>query len=157
MSDEPMTNAAVEHARRGIEILNSPPPPGKRWIPTTDVLDWLYAEEHFTEDFLFENRRSIIGVKNEGGAAWMAAIEATWQLSRTQPQWTVLEVIAVRGERTAACVIRLDYGDDTTTDSIGVTHLDADLQRARRYLQFDLDDRDAAIAEVERLHAESGE
>ena len=60
----------------------------------------------------------------------------------------------MRGEWSAAVVELTDFGDDTTMEFITSFQLDADSRLVRRHVNFDLDDRDAAIAELDRMHAE---
>jgi hypothetical protein len=64
----------------------------------------------------------------------------------------VREVLAVRGERLAALAYRLDYGMGMVRESILVMGLDATLSLMHRGIEFDVDDFDAAIIELDRLH-----
>lgn len=63
-------------------------------------------------------------------------------------------MIAVRDQRIAATVLVIDYGDGMFTDMIACLRFDAQLRRLQRRVLFDLDDRDGAIAELDRMHAE---
>ena len=63
-------------------------------------------------------------------------------------------MVAVRGHRSAAFVEVVDYGEDTLVEVITCCRLDEDLRRIERLVILDIDDRDAAIAELDRLHAE---
>ena len=71
-----------------------------------------------------------------------------------RPIWSIPEVIAVRDQRIAATVLVIDYGDGMFTDMIACVRFDPQLRRLQRRVLFDLDDRDAAIAELDRMHAE---
>ena len=48
-----------------------------------------------------------------------------------------------------------DYPNGWTTESIQVLELDASLSLLRRMFDFDLDDVDGAIAELDRLHSQA--
>ena len=48
----------------------------------------------------------------------------------------------------------LDYGNDMYTDLIACVRFDPQLQLLQRRVTFDIDARDAAIAEVDRMQAE---
>jgi hypothetical protein len=65
------------------------------------------------------------------------------------------EILAVRGDRIAVCRVSVDYSDGWTTESIEVLELDASLSLLRRMFDFDHDDVDAAIAELDRLHSQA--
>ena len=65
------------------------------------------------------------------------------------------EILAVRGDRIAACRVSVDYPNGWTTESIQVLELDASLRLLRRTFDFDPDDVDAAIAELDRLHSQA--
>ena len=50
--------------------------------------------------------------------------------------------------------MNVDYGNGMGVEHIECWRLDATLRRANLTVAFDLDDRDAAIAELDRMHAE---
>ena len=51
-------------------------------------------------------------------------------------------------------VMNVDYGNGFGVEHIECWRLDTTLRRADMSVAFDLDDRDAAIAELDRMHAE---
>jgi hypothetical protein len=139
MSDEPLTNAAVEWFR-GLLAAATERPTGPGPV---------------TEDFYYEDRQS--GGVNFGridAAGFGRFIASAWDVGVGAPDWSVPEVIALRDESSATMNIVLDYGNDTVVDNIACLVLDTSLRLMRRLIIFDLDDREAAIAELERLHAE---
>lgn len=71
-----------------------------------------------------------------------------------QPHWSMRRVIAVRDQNAAAVEMVLDYGGDGESPSLDGFVFDSKLESLRRMFSFDIDDRDAAIAELDRLHAE---
>lgn len=142
MSDEPLTNAALEWMRSAYDFMNK-----------LDIKP--EGEAPITRDFTYEDRRS--GGFNFGrlGAPDMDAYSASaWDLTRGRIHQSIAEVIAVRGQRSAGFVEVVDYGEDTLVEVITCCRLDSDLRRIERLVILDVDDRDAAIAELDRMHAE---
>jgi hypothetical protein len=60
-------------------------------------------------------------------------------------------VLAVRGDRFAACRLDLDYGNGWVQDHVMVIGLDVTLTLLQVAIDFDADDVDGAIAELDRL------
>lgn len=61
----------------------------------------------------------------------------------------------MRGERFAAIVLQIDYGNGMVTESIHAFGLDATLSLVQRDIDFDLDDVEGAVAEMDRLYRQS--
>ena len=146
MSDEPLTNAAVERMQDSYDRMNelAEPPP-------------IALADHFTDDFDFSDRRKGVNF-GEGDASYFVGILQGFWEAGGQPHFSIVEVIAVRGEWSAAYVLRTVYGGrDMYSEAINVADCDPDGGRMRRLVLFDLDDRDAAIAELDRMHTEVGD
>ena len=141
MSDEPLTNAAVERMRQSFDRMNE--------LAEPPVL-----ADSFTDDFVFLDRRTGVNF-GEGNASYYARVsEQYWEVGG-QPHWSIPEVIAVRGEWSAAYRVRVVYGvSDMFIDDINVVRFEPVGGRFRRTVLFDPDDRDAAIAELDRMHAD---
>jgi hypothetical protein len=77
-----------------------------------------------------------------------------WQTGAGQPRWKT-ETLAVRGERFAALAVETDYGNGMLLDSIIVIGLDATLSMVQRQVDFNLDDLDRAIAELDLMHSQA--
>jgi hypothetical protein len=140
MSDEPLTNAAVEWLRAMFDATTERP---------RDPVHYL------SDDFFFEDRQT--GPVNYGrvdAAGWLDFVVTAWDAGGRQVRWSITKVIAVRGQRSAAMVLRLDYGNGTYSDSIQCFQMDPTLHRMHRFVGFDLEAVDAAIAELDRMHAE---
>ena len=147
MSDEPLTNAAVEFIRRGHASMNAAE------SPSTGEMS-----ESVSSDFVYEARNSL-GV-DFGPSDWPEFLGSIWHVSAGRPKFSELQVLAVRGQRCAVITARIDYGDDAFSEYLHCIVLDAELQRLQRIVSFDSDrpdDRAAAIAELDRLHAEIDE
>ena len=141
MSDEPLTNAAVERIRAGIASAN---------VTERDE----FTVGALTDDFVFEDRRSGFNWGVVDASAYAEVGKSVFDVGAGRPIWSIPEVIAVRGQRTAATTLVIEYGNDTCTDMIACVRFDPHLQRLQRRVLFDIDARDAAIAEVDRMHAE---
>jgi hypothetical protein len=97
VSEESLTNAAVEWLRFGMDFLDSveQPPTG---VGVTDV-------------FVFQDGRSGFNFGRIGGAAGFRAWTATsWGLADQQLHFSIREVVSVRGRRSAAVVVNIDDG-----------------------------------------------
>jgi hypothetical protein len=141
MSDEPLTNAAVEFTRAGIRFAN---------VMERDE----FTGERVTDDFVFEDRRSGFNWGLVDASAYAEAARSVFDVGSGRPSWSIPEVIAVRGQRIAAFALVVDYGDDTYTDMIVCVRFDPRVRLLQRRVLFDIDARDAAFAELDRMRAE---
>lgn len=145
MSGEPLTNVVIERVRTSHSVMNR----------ISELPAGLRPEDLFAEDFVFDDRRA--GGVNYGeldATSQFRGIEEFWMLG-SQPHFSIVEVIAVRGERCAAYIEQVAWVEaDMFMEAIMVMKFDPALDRWQRWVVFDPDDRDAAIAEVDRLHVE---
>jgi hypothetical protein len=142
MAGEP-SNAASEWLRNAVRLLNeSESPPHEMRSAVAD-------------DFTYEDRRSGLSFPNLDAEAFPQFVASTWGTGAGKPWTEIGEVLAIRGERLAALAYRLDYGNGMVRESIVVIGLDATLGLMRRSIEFDVDDVDGAIAELDRLHSQS--
>ena len=143
MSDEPLTNAAVERMQDSYDRMNelAERPP-------------IAPADHFTDDFDFSDRRKGVNF-GEGDAFYFGRLlQGFWEVGG-RPRFSIVEVIAVRGDWSAAYLERIVYGGrDMHTELITVVDRDPVGDRLRRIVFFDPDVVDAAIAELDRMHAE---
>lgn len=143
MSDEPLTNAAVENFRSSQRIVN-------------ELAELPSGLEHFfADDFVLDDRRK--GGLNFGRldrSSYVRSLEEMWKVGG-RPRFSMVEVVGVRGEGCAAYVEKIEFGDSGMyIEHILVVEFDTVLEQSRRWVQFDLDDRDAAIAVLDEWHAE---
>lgn len=134
-----MTNRCLEWRRGRFEFFNTLTEP-----PTHPL----------TEDYVFEDRTRRGGV-NFGRADRTGLgriVDLVWEVSSERPQFEIVDVIAVRGERSAALRERHHYGNDTYIEVIAVTQMDPSMTLEQRLIVFDFDDVDAALAELDRVH-----
>ena len=128
MSDKPLTNAAV---RCGF---------GRRWTATTrsgrlhQIRPWRPMIS-FTR---FDRRVASLWVES---IPRVAAIPRSGLASqRSRAHFSIRDVIAVRGQRPAAFIIRVDYGDGTYSES-PCFQPDLTLKLMHRFVAFDSDSR----------------
>jgi len=116
---------------------------------------WHEVEPLYAPEVLVESRRKVVGF----GPHKLAATEWTGEAKHYRAMFTVRhknEVIAVRGERLA--LTRLEMGTADVSpgapkeEILQLFGLDADERIALR-ISFDIEDMDAAIAELDALHA----
>ena len=118
--------------------------------PPEDVL-----RAALSDDFAYEDRRRGWTFPDADAESYPKVILSIWQTGAAgQPRWDV-ETLAVRGERFAAIVLQIDYGNGMVTESIHVFGLDATLSLVQCDVDFDLDDVDGAVAELDRLYRQS--
>lgn len=151
MPEAPLTNAAVEWLRRAYDVLSRVVE-----VPPEGVASKIDVELTIADDFTWEDRRRFVNYgQGDDPADWFRRIETAWESADQRPHWSISEVIAVRGERIAATTVEVRRAD-FVTDFITVDLISEDA-RLRRHVAFDVEDREAAIAEAERLHANDGE
>ena len=143
VSDEP-SNAASGWMRGIYAVLNDFESPPHEMIRSS-----------FTDDFVYEDRRrgAIFPIMSaELGAEAFASI---WDTGAGRPRFTVPQILAVRGERLVAARLVVDYDIGFALEAIQMLQLDATVTRVQRAFDFDVDDVDTVIAELDRLHSQA--
>jgi hypothetical protein len=142
---EELSNAASEWLRFVMAYCN------KNGAPSDEL-----TRASLTDDYVYEDRRHHgLSFPNQDAESTPKAVTSLWDTGGGEPRFTMHEILAVRGDRIAACRVSADYPNGWTTESIEVLELDASLSLLRRMFDFDHDDVDAAIAELDRLHSQS--
>jgi hypothetical protein len=134
----------------------------------SEVMRWVFAlfndvglppEERlrawFTDDYVHEDRRRAPSFPDDDADSWLRTLATVWETGAGRPRFQV-EILAVRGDRFAAARLQIDYGNGMLFESIHVVALDATLSLGQRAVEFDIDDVDGAIAELDRLHSQAG-
>jgi len=143
VSDEP-SNTASKYMRAAISSYNTSGLPPEKLVRAS-----------VTDDFTYSDRRrgpSFPEVDADGVARFFATI---WETGVGEPRWELQHVLAVRGEHIVAGAIEVDYGNGMTTAAIQVVEFDSSSRRIRRVIDFDADDLDGAIAELDRLYGQA--
>lgn len=140
VDEELPTNAALEFLREGVRRRNE-----SRSIPPGTA-----------DDVRFEDRRTGANFGRQDGRGWASLVDSVHDVAPGQPHWSISDVVGVRGQRCAAFVLVVDFGNGMFTDHISCCRLTPELDKVERNTLFDVDARDEAIAELDRLHAETG-
>ena len=143
VSDEP-SNTASEWMRGTYAVLNDFESPPQEMIRSL-----------FTDDFVYEDRRlgALFPIMRAELVA--KAIASFWDTGAGRPRFTVHEIFAVRGERLVAARLVVDYDIGFALEAIQMLQLDATVTRVQRAFDFDVDDVDTVIAELDRLHSQA--
>jgi hypothetical protein len=142
VSDEP-SNAASEALRLNFSALN-----GLESAPRN-------VRAFLTDDFVHEDRRRVVSFPNVDADSHQKFVETAWQTGAGQPEFVVSEILAVRGDRFVAALVRIDYGNGMLLEAVHVFALDATLSLVQREVDFDIDDVEGAIAELDRLYSQA--
>ena len=143
MSGEP-SNAASEWLRFVMAYCNDNGAPSDELTLTM-----------LTDDYVYEDcRHQGQSFPNLDAEATPRAVTSLWDTGGGEPRFTMHEILAVRGDRIAAA------GLPSITTTAGRPRpsspaLDATLTQVRRSFDFDVDDVDRAVAELDRLHSQS--
>ena len=141
VADEPLINAAARMLRAAATHLSGLDGPPAHATVTSD-------------DITFDDRRS--GGANFGlieSSNWLEFVTSIWSVGTGHPHFTVPDVVAVRGQRCAAVIWAYDYGDGWADAQILCIRLNPG-RLIDRAVAFAVDDVVAAIAELDRWHAE---
>jgi hypothetical protein len=106
-----------------------------------------------TDDFSHEDRKRGVRFPDGDADSYPLILRSIWQTTADGRPQIEAETVAVRGERFAAIRIQVDYGNGMLSGSIHVFGLDETLSKLQRDVDFDLDDVDNAIAELDRLQS----
>lgn len=106
-----------------------------------------------TDDFRRDDRRRLIGLPDQGPAGFVDGIRSFFELGFGQPTFSVVRVMAVRGERLALTHVRIEFPGGETMEWLTLVQLAADLERMEVEVDFDLEDNAAALAELDLMHA----
>jgi len=143
MSDEPSNAASISLRNTYALLSEAASPPSEKWV-----------RAGLTDDFAYEDRRSGPSFPDADAESFAKFLLTMWQTGAGQPRWEP-ETLAVRGERFAAVAVQMDYGNGMLGDFIVVIGVDATLITAQRMVSFDVDDVDAAIAELDRMQSQA--
>jgi hypothetical protein len=125
----------------GLALLSGAAAPSERWV-----------RAGLTDDFTFEDRRRGLSFPDADADSFPKVVVSMWQTGAPgQPQFEP-ETLAVRGDRFAAVAVRTVYGNGMVLETINVIGLDTTLRLRQHQVNFDRDDVDGAIAELDRLH-----
>ena len=122
----------------------------ERFLACFAAGDWDAIAEIMAEDFSHDDRRPVVGAGVQlGRDAYIVDMRAVAELWNTNLESTV---VAIRGERLVLMRNRLSVRDEEpdafSTEVLAVSEIDAD-ERGVAVVTFDVDDIDAALAELD--------
>lgn len=133
-------NAASDLARYGFSQMHEP-----------DFVAGL--ADRLADGFVFDDRRKMLGLGESNKGALSESYSLLHDLGGPA-EVNVQEVIAVRGRRLVALRVRHTFTDqDIYLESIYVIQYDRPVFLTERTVLFDIEDKEAAIIELDRLHA----
>jgi hypothetical protein len=140
MSDQP-SNAASERQRRVMAALNR--------VESRPKDGWIRAG--LSDDFSSEDRRRGPSFPDGDADSYARSVASSWEVGSGHPRFALRETVAVRDERFAACVLEIDYGNGMISETLHVIGLDPTMRLIQRTVEFDTDDVDGAVAELDRM------
>ena len=122
----------------------------ERFLACFAAGDWDAIAEIMAEDFSHDDRRPVVGAGVQHGRdAYIVDMRAVAELWNTNLESTV---VAIRGERLVLMRNRLSVRDEEpeafSTEVLAIGEIDAD-ERGVAVVTFDVDDIDAALAELD--------
>lgn len=139
---------AVEPRNVAVERLRSIT---SRWTDWETLnVEW---EGWYTEDFVREDRRRLINMPLADRATYLEHSRVWFELADGRPTFSVEHVVAIRGERLVAWTIEASYESAPSVRAVIVTQFDSAVLRVERQVHFDLEDVDAALAELDSMYA----
>ena len=138
-----LSNAASERQYAAMEALNG--------VATRPDPGWIRSG--LSDDFSSEDRRRGPTFPNGDADTYARFVESSWEVGSGHPRFTLRETVAVRGQRFAACVLEIDYGNGMFSETLHVVGLDPARRLMQRTIEFDVDDIAGAVAELDRLQS----
>jgi class 3 adenylate cyclase len=130
----------------------------EKLIAARDRADWEEVEQLLAPEVVVESRRKIVGYPRATLTSrhWQREIKRSYDSGMVRMQSAF---VAVRGERLALVRLRTGTEDETPgapqVESLRLVGLDGE-GRIALLMAFDIEDRDAAVAELDALHAHFG-
>lgn len=113
------------------------------------------ALEDFAHDYVREDRRAMISISSSGARETIENLLLWFEMGDGNPMFTI-EIVDVRGDRLVLARFSVGYRGGLSTEVLSVTQFDETVEKEQKAVRFDPDDLDAALAELDKLHAELG-
>ena len=104
----------------------------------------------FADDYVFQDRRRLTGMPDLDRVDFVEMARFDHELDEEMD----VEFVAVRGQRMSLARVVNRYADGSINEFLALVRWNSDVNRLELTIRFDLDDLDAAVAELDRLHAE---
>ena len=105
----------------------------------------------FADDFVREDRRQLIAMPTADAATFHQQHLAWFEMDDENLSFEMTEVEAVFGERLALTRTRIGYSSGFPVEMLSVTQWNEEIDRLQKIVQFDGDDVDGALQELDRL------
>ena len=115
--------------------------------------DAVGLETALAEDFVLDDRRRIIGVGIQDRDTYVKSLLDYGDLGGGSAESSIVSVYAVRGERLALACGQFKFPGDLITEALILVQYSGADWRLERSVVFDLDDEQAALAELDRLYS----
>ena len=124
-------------------------------MPRWDDPDYVKTagRDMLADGFTREDRRRLIAMPSGDVDSYLNSFDAWYEIGDGQPRFNVAEVIGVRGERLALTRARVDYASGQASELLYLFQFDQGIGQVERQVAFDLDDVDAAVAELDKMQA----
>ena len=106
---------------------------------------------YFTDDFIGVDRRSLVAFPDLDAPEMIEMLRLGHEAGLEQFD---NEYLAARGERLILNRVMTRFADGSVKDYLTVVQWNPALTKCERQVRFDVDDLDAALAELDRLHTE---
>lgn len=114
------------------------------------------ARSQFADDFVREDRRSVVALPTADAETYLAGFDAWFEIEDGRPSMAIERVIAVRGERCVLFRLSIQYESGFGGGShLLVSRYDDRVHQIERLVAFDIEDEDAALAELDRMHRDT--
>jgi hypothetical protein len=108
------------------------------------------ARDLFSELFVREDRQRVVGLPPVDADRWLELFDLWFTMEDGAPKFSIAEV---RGDRLVLGRFRLDYAGSPAGDGLLIVQFDRRIDLCERMVNFDIDDIDAAMTELDTLHS----
>jgi len=105
----------------------------------------------FADGFVREDRRPLIAMPTADAATFHQQHLAWFEMGDENLSFEMTEVVAMFGERLALTRTRIGYSSGFPVEMLSVTQWTEETDRLHKIVQFDGDDVDGALQELDRL------
>ena len=104
------------------------------------------------DHFRLDDRRRLVALPDEGPNGFVDGVQAFFELGLGQPSFSVVRIVATRGDRLALGHNRIEFPSGDAVDVLSLVQLTTDLTQMEVEVTFDVDDEAAAVTELDRMH-----
>ena len=105
----------------------------------------------FADEFVREDRRQLIATPTGDAATFQQQHLAWFEMGLEDLNFEMTGVVAVFGDRLALTRSRIGYSSGFPVEMLSISQWTEEIDRLQRIVQFDADDVDVALQELDRL------